>query len=246
MKSKPSPFCLLIFLTMASVCLAQTEPNLEPASRAISKALQTHDLVMLGEPHGNKQEYDWLRSLVEIPEFANRVDDIVMEFGNSLYQPSVDRYIRGEDVPLDEVHGAWRDTVASVGPPSPVYESLYRAVREANMRRKGMHQIRILCGDPNIDWKKIKEGKDIKPFLSNREQWYTQIVKNEVLAKHHRALLIMGAFHFVRHFDMMPARKTFDIEQQLRAAGANPYLTLFENNEKTRAAPDLPGAGLWC
>jgi hypothetical protein len=144
MKSKPSPLSLLIFLTMASVCLAQTEPKLEPASRAISKAFQTHDLVMLGEPHGNKQEYDWLRSLVAIPEFADQVDDIVMEFGNSLYQPSVDRYTHGEDVPLDEVNGAWRDTVASVGPPSPVYESLYRAVRESNMKRKGMHQIRIM------------------------------------------------------------------------------------------------------
>jgi hypothetical protein len=60
--------------------------------------------------------------------------------------------------------------------------------------------------------------------LSNREQWYTQVVQNEVLAKHHRALLIMGAFHFVRHFDMMPARKTFDIEEQLRVA-AIPVVT---------------------
>jgi hypothetical protein len=29
------------------------------------------------------------------------------------------------------------------------------------------------------------------PYLTNREQWYAQVVKKEVLAKHHRALLIM-------------------------------------------------------
>jgi hypothetical protein len=41
-----------------------------------------------------------LRELVAAPEFADRVDDIVMEVGNSLYQQSVDRYIAGENIPL--------------------------------------------------------------------------------------------------------------------------------------------------
>src|ERR1017187_6113684 len=185
MASNRSPLWLLIVLTMASFGGAQTEPKLEPANQAISEAFQTHNLVMIGEAHGNKQEYEWLRSLVATPDFADRVDEIVMEFGNSLYQKSVDRYVSGEDVLLDEVQGAWRDTVASVGPPSPVYASLYRAVRETNIKRKGKHQIRILCGDPSIDWTKIKEGKDIVPFLRSREEWYTDVVKNEVLAKHH-------------------------------------------------------------
>ncbi len=29
------------------------------------------------------------------------------------------------------------------------------------MKRKGKHQMRVLCGDPKIDWKQVKEGKDI-------------------------------------------------------------------------------------
>jgi hypothetical protein len=41
---------------------------------------------MLGGIRGNKQEYEWLGSLVATPEFANRVADIVVEFGNWLYQ----------------------------------------------------------------------------------------------------------------------------------------------------------------
>ncbi len=136
----------------------------------------------------------------------------------------------GENVPLEEVQGAWRDTVASVGPPSPVYESLYQAVRETNLKRKGKHQVRILCGDPNIDWKQVKEPKDILPYLRTRDLTYARVVETEVIAKHRRALLIMGTFHFLRHFDRMPARKQFDIEQQLRAAGANPYLIVLGTN----------------
>lgn len=222
---------LAVLLTLtATRSTAQTEPRIESATPAILEAFQSHDIVMLGEPHGNKQEYDWLRSLVRTAEFGNRVDDIVMEFGNSSYQKTVDRYVSGEDVSLEEVEGAWRDTVASVGPPSPVYESLYQAVRETNLMRKGKHQIRILCGDPGIDWKQVTEPKDILPYLKTRDQSYARVVETEVIAKHQRALLIMGAFHFLRHFDMMPTRKQFDIEQQLRAAGANTYLIVFGTN----------------
>ena len=62
------------------------------------------------------------------------------------------------------------------------------------------------------------------------------MVEQEVIAKHQHALLIMGAFHFVRNFDLMPARKQFDIEQQLRNAGAKPYLIVMGTN--TTGKPD--------
>jgi hypothetical protein len=78
-------------------------------------AFETHDIVMFGEIHGNKQEYEWLLLLVATPEFADRVDDIVMEFGNSLYQQSVDRYIAGGDVPFEQVQKAWRNMVGAAG-----------------------------------------------------------------------------------------------------------------------------------
>lgn len=245
MKFKVSTRIFVILLMTNVICGAQTEPKVQGATRAVLQAFQSHDLVMLGEIHGNKQEYEWLRSLVGTPEFANRVDDIVLEFGNSLYQQAVDRYESGGDVPLEEVQGAWRDTVASVGPPSPVYESLYQAVREINLKRKGKHQIRILCGDPSIDWKQVKEAKDISPYLNTRDQFYAQVVETEVIAKHHRALLIMGTFHFLRHFDMMPTRKQFDIEQHLRTAGANPYLIVFGTNTVDRPGDLDPRFASW-
>jgi hypothetical protein len=226
----PAFLALSVLVASGTMCHSQPEIKLEPANMAVLDAFRSHDIVMLGESHGNKQEYEWLRSLIATSEFADQIDDIVMEFGNSLYQKSVDRYTRGEDIPLDDVQRAWRDTVASVGPPSPVYASLYQAVRETNMRRRGKHQIRVLCGDPGIDWQEVKEGKDILPFLRTREQSYVRVVKDEVLAKHHHALLIMGAGHFLRHVDSMPSRRQFDIERELRADGANPYLIVIGTN----------------
>jgi hypothetical protein len=219
-----------ILLVCSSIGSAQGNPNLENANAAVLRAFDTHDIVMFSEMHSNKQEYDWLRSLVATPEFADRVDDIVMEFGNSLYQKSVDRYVSREDVPFEQVQKAWGNMAGSVGPPSPVYGSLYQTVRETNIRRKGKHQMRVVCGDPYIDWDRVKDREDIAPFLDNRDQWYTQVVKEEVLAKDHRALLVMGAGHFFRRSPFTSGPRPFSIEHELQSAGAKTYLIVLGTN----------------
>ena len=154
-----------------------------------------------------------------------------MEFGNSLYQKSVDEYVSGKDVPLEKVEKAWLNTVGALGPPSPVTASLYKAVRDANMKRRGKHQMRILCGDPYIDWDKVKDMRDVGPYLSHRDDWYAQVVKDEVLARHHRALLIMGSMHFLRNYQVGPMKAT--IEPELRQAGAKTWLILAGTNTPT-------------
>jgi hypothetical protein len=133
---------------------------------------------MFGEVHANKHEYEWLRLLVENPDFSDHVDDIVVEFGNSLYQKSVDRYMSGEDVPIEQVQKAWRNLVGAVGPPSPVYASLYKAVSQTNLKRRRKHPLRIVCRDPYIDWDKVKGREDIGPYLAHRDEWYAARLSN--------------------------------------------------------------------
>ena len=212
-----SRFCLPLWLAL--ICAAQSDPI-----ASVVRYFETHDIVMFGEYHGCKQEYDWLRTLVEDSRFADRVDDIVVEFGNSLYQKSVDRYIAGEGVPFDQVRQAWRNVAGAVGPPSPVSEMFYKAVRDSNMRRRGKHQMRVVLGDPYADWDKIKDREDLGPFVANRDSWYATVVKEEVLARKHRAFLIMGWGHFVRR------NGPGQIERTLRDAGAKTYLIVFGTN----------------
>ena len=207
----------------ASAPAPSVPPRVRDATAAMVDAINTHTIVMFGETHANKQEYAWLCSLVRDPAFHARVDDIVVEFGNSLYQKSVDRWIAGEDVPMAQVEKAWRNVVGAVGPVSPVYAEFYQAVRESN-RMSGSHKVRLLLGDPYADWEKIKDAEDLGPFVTHRDEWYAQVVKDEVLAKGHRALLIMGAGHFRR------ANGPGLIEQKLRALGADPYLVVFGTN----------------
>ena len=56
---------------------------------------------MLGEIHESRQEHELLRKLIVAPGFADKVNDIVVEFGNSRYQGVADRYVAGENVPTE-------------------------------------------------------------------------------------------------------------------------------------------------
>jgi hypothetical protein len=216
----------LVFFFAAFVVQEARAQEAKPvdATGATIQAFDTHSIVMFGEIHANKQEYEFLRALVSSPQFADKVDDIVVEYGNSLYQKAVDRYIAGEDVPIEEVQKAWRNTMA-LGPVSPVYASFYEAVREVNRQRVGKHQLRILLGDPYINWDSVKSREDVGPYLAHRDEFYASVVKDEVLAKHHRALLIEGWPHFTRP----PAGPGY-IEKELRAAGATTFVIVFGTN----------------
>jgi hypothetical protein len=113
-----------------------------------------------------------------------------------------------------------------------------------NMRRRGKHQMRVFCGDPYIDWDTVKNKEDIGPFMGHRDQWYAQVVKDEVLAKHHRAFLIAGATHFMRgqrHPNPSQGRPQNRhrhnswrnpgyVEPELRRAGAKTFLILAGTN----------------
>src|ERR1035437_1119950 len=142
---------LLVVLVQNAICGSKHDPQPENATVAVLRAFTNHDVVMVGEIHSNKEEYNWYVSLIRTPEFADRVDDIVLEMGNSLYQQFVGSYVAGDNVRFDQVQRAWRNTVGLIGPQSPLVESLYTAVRDANLQRRGKHQMRIVCGDPAID-----------------------------------------------------------------------------------------------
>jgi predicted aconitase len=111
-------FALTILQQIAAAQnVSQQKP--EDATQAITRLFDRHDVVMFGEIHSNKQEYEWLCSLLKTPEFSANLDDVVVEFGNALYQQDVDRYVAGEDVPFGQIQNAWRNMIVSVTPVSP-------------------------------------------------------------------------------------------------------------------------------
>jgi len=213
------------------VCsLAQTMPAQDSAAQdpvhGIVELFQTYRIVMLGEMvHGGRQQFELLYQLIAAPGFTGRVNDIVLEFGNTRYQDVVDRYIAGENVPVEQVDGAWQDTVGALGPTSPIYGEFYRRVRAVNQKLPEQRRLRVLLGDPPINWNDVRSREDIGFYLPFRDQFYASVVRYQVLAKKRRALLIMGQGHF-RRSGGQPSL----IENELLAALVKPYVIIAGSN----------------
>jgi hypothetical protein len=214
-----------LLVSVLATTFAWCQTPQEPV-QAISRLFDRYPIVMLGELHGSIQEHDLLEKLVTSREFANRANDVVIEACNSRYQDVLDRYIEGRDVPIKEVRKAWENTVgAPGGSPTPPYHGVLALIRENNQKLPQSRRLRVLCGDPPIDWDRVQSREDIAPFLSFRDEHYASVVRYEVLAKRRKALLIMGSGHFQRR-----EGKPGLIEQQIRGSFATAYVIIPGSN----------------
>ena len=169
----------------------------EPAIPAVLKAFDTFQVVAMPAAHGQKDIDDFILSLIRDPRFPRLVNDIVVECGNVRYQPLLDRYIAGEDVPFTDVQHVWRDTtVQQMCGASGFYEQLYPLVRSLNQRLPAASRLRIVAADPPIDWSKIRSYEDLKPFF-DRDGSIASVMEREVLSKHRKALMLFGVFHLL-------------------------------------------------
>jgi hypothetical protein len=161
----------------------------------ILEMFNTHDLVALSEGnHGNEQGHAFRLALIRDPRFAATVNDIVVEFGNAHYQEVVDRFVRGEPVAYEALRKVWQDTTqrGSVWD-RPIYEAFYRAVRDVNATLPVERRLRVLLGDPPIDWAAPQRSATIRS-----DDFPASLIQQEVLAKKRRALVVYGGMHLVR------------------------------------------------
>src|SRR5262245_8701655 len=153
---------------------------------AITEAFRTHEVVALGnvEFRGNEQAHAFQVRLIRDPRFAASANDILVEFGNSGYQDMVDRFVRGEDVPYDSLRRAWQNTTqVEYEWDLPIYEDFFRAVRSVNTSLPPARQLRVLLGDPPIDWEQVHNLRDLQRAMGDRDSHALDVLRREVLAK---------------------------------------------------------------
>ena len=192
---------LVLTIFLASPLAADQMPAtpVDPTT-VILNAFRTHPIVALGEgQHWNLQGHAYRMSLIRDPRLANTIDDVVVEFGDARYQEVIDRYIAGGDVPYDELRHVWEDTtMPNTVFDMPVYEELFRAVRDANRSLPAGKRLRVLLGDPAIQWANISSSDQILELMYARNAFAADLVRKEVLAKHRRALLLYADGHLFR------------------------------------------------
>jgi hypothetical protein len=187
--------------------------------------------------------------LIRNPAFPGKVNDIAVECGNSLYQPILDRYIAGEDVPLSAVRQVWRNTTQPMCGFSTFYERFFPLVRRINEKLPPAKKLRVLACDPPIDWSKVHSPQDRIPFL-DRDASIANVMKTQVLSKHRKALMLFGIGHLlhggdsaVGRYELQYPNVTFTIVLHLGFAKDNDRL---EKRMTSWPVPALaPFIGTW-
>src|SRR5215831_13264556 len=169
--------------------LPDESTGIDGIARTLISVFDQADIIALGETHRWRLDTDLRIAVVRHPDFAKKVRSIVVEFGSTTEQPTLDRYIRGENVPRAQLEQVWKTTtqVANGVWDSPVYAEFLAAVRDVNSRLPADARIRVLGGDPG-------PGDN-----RSRETAAVSVLKEQVLQKHGKALVIYGAAHFWRN-----------------------------------------------
>jgi hypothetical protein len=170
------------------------------AATAILTAFDTVPLVALGETHCVQEEADFWTMLLCHPTFPTKVNAIVVEFGNALHQPVIDRFVAGAPVANSDLRPVWRDCIGGLLGvwDAPMYEQFFRTVRAVNRLRSPAERIRVFLGDPPFDWRTADSPDSVEQVLGQRDSHYAMLVEQEVLRQGQRALLIAGGYHFFR------------------------------------------------
>jgi outer membrane protein OmpA-like peptidoglycan-associated protein len=151
-----------------------------------------------GAGHGLLGTLEFFTTLIRERRLPRTLQNIVVEFGNAWYQPVMDRYVSGNPVTRDELRHAWEDTTQVSGIWSlPMYERMFAEVRSVNEALPAALRIRVLLGDPPIDWSTVTGPAD-EDMNDWRDAHFAHVVEREVMNRREKALLLIGGAHIGR------------------------------------------------
>lgn len=179
-------------------------PGCLPAPDYLVEQFRTHSIVAIDEgPHGTIQTHQFLRALLRNDSVANTVHFLIVEFANTQYQSTLDRYINGESVPLAELQLVWRQTTQAHNPlfECPLYLALLNTVRTVNQQPGRTNKIRVLAGDPWIDWTRIKTTNDYFGALGQRDVFPSQLAIRYGIDSSRNVMVIFGGEHLSKRSD---------------------------------------------
>lgn len=198
--ARPGVLIAAIFAASLPVQRA-TDPRAQlDAVTTIINVFQTHAVVALDDDHGDERCHAFRMALIHDLRFSQIVNDILVEFGNSRYQDTIDRFVAGGDVRDEDLRKVWQDTTMAHGVwDAPIYEDFFRGVRAINRTLPQSRRLRVLLGDPPIDWGAVHTQEDWRNTPGDRSRHPADVLQRESLAKGRRALVIYGALHLMRH-----------------------------------------------
>jgi hypothetical protein len=199
---------------------------MDAAVDVLLSAFDRLNLVALGERHWAREDAAFRLSLIRHPAFAQKVNDIVIEFANPLYQTLLDRFVNGGEVESSDLQKVWQDTTQPGAWDSPVYEEFIVAVRSLNAGSAADHRLRVLAADYPVDWR-VAAAVHGSAFNA-RDEFAASLIRREVLDRGRKGLIVFGAAHLYR------SRPGTVIELLRNHAGAESFVVV------PAGGPNLP------
>jgi heme-binding uptake protein ChaN (Tiki superfamily) len=168
--------------------LADQPAGIDGIAGTLVSAFDQFDVVALGEAHQRRQDSDLRIAVIRHPDFAKKVRSIVVEFGSTSEQSTLDQYIRGENISRAQLERVWKTTTQAANGvwDAPMYAEFLAAVRDVNRTLPAEARVRVFGGDPGPGDHR------------SRETAAFSVLKEQVLQKHGKALVIYGGAHFYR------------------------------------------------
>jgi hypothetical protein len=103
-------------------------------------------------------------------------------------------------------------------------------------------QLRVLLGDPPIDWENVRTAEDHRKWIEMRDTFPADLLQREVLARGRRALLTYGQMHFQRknlvaNYESEGPAAT--IVSRLESRTATKVFTIWTSADLAKLQPDV-------
>ena len=191
-------------------------PGYAAVADSVAAQFETHQFVFMGSTHGWKKQHDFQLCLLSRAAFQRRVTDVMVEWGNPVYQDLVDRYLlKLEPIPIDSLSPVWINTDApDLWGRLTLMPAFYEAVRAINERLQPTRRIRVIGGNEPIDWSKVQTQEDVAryPFKSN---WAAHVIMEHYAPDQSRKLFVIyGEGHVNRRGTLTAeARQKVSLDQ---------------------------------
>jgi hypothetical protein len=144
----------------------EAEPRPVNGPEVVVGAFDRHAVVAIVRAPELAEEHDFVEAVIRHPAFREKVRWIVVDFGNSLYQPALDRYLEGGAVAPAELQPLFHDSFWSpyLNWDAAVYARFFQTVREVNQSLAPEKRLRVLVTGPPMDWNRMQKNEDVKRF----------------------------------------------------------------------------------
>lgn len=185
----------------------------------IIQTFQNCNIIGLGEGgHHLENSHHFFQKMFDNKKIQEIINIVIVEFANTDYQDILDRYILGEEVPINELRKVWRESTQSVGRfgEATIYFELLEKIRTVNLSLSENNKIRVLGGDPPIDWKAVNSLEDYNKSNSQRDIYPAELAIEYGINRSMKVLVIYAEYHITKIID--------------KTASGHPSITTYVND----------------